>query len=131
MTPTTPNGCHCSYILLSWRSEFIITPYNIRACPTAKSAISIISWTSLSPSCFDLPISRDTKLPKWSLFLRSSSPISLTNTPLLGARTWRHCLATSAAFVIAYCISSRFWFLTLAKSSPVAGLKVSITFYYH
>ena len=48
-------------------SECMVLPYSIRDCPTAKSAMSIISCTSPSPSCLILPISRETKLPKGSL----------------------------------------------------------------
>src|SRR6185312_7210568 len=46
MTPTTPSGCHCSYIRCDGRSLAIVKPYNCRERPTAKSAMSIISCTS-------------------------------------------------------------------------------------
>ena len=55
--PTMPTGCHCSYIRCMGRSECIVRPYNWRDSPTAKSQISIISWTSPRPSCRLLPIS--------------------------------------------------------------------------
>src|SRR3990167_11544061 len=64
ITPTMPSECHCSYIRCFFRSECIVFPYNIRDWPTAKSAISIISCTSPSPSCFDFPVSKEIKLPK-------------------------------------------------------------------
>src|SRR5690349_2565580 len=44
--PTTPNGCHCSYIRWPARSLCIVKPYNCLESPTAKSQISIISCTS-------------------------------------------------------------------------------------
>ena len=43
IVPTNHRGCHCSYILWLGLSECIVFPYNILDCPTAKSAISIIS----------------------------------------------------------------------------------------
>src|ERR1019366_7608108 len=43
ITPTTPSGCHCSYMRCSTRSECIVKPYIMRDWPTAKSAMSIIS----------------------------------------------------------------------------------------
>src|SRR5579875_2205052 len=52
MMPTRPSGCHCLYILWPGRSECIDRPYSIRDWPTAKSATSIISCTSPSPSGF-------------------------------------------------------------------------------
>src|SRR5690606_9686285 len=48
--PTTPKGCHCSYILCIGLSECIVSPYNCLDKPTAKSQISIISCTSPRPS---------------------------------------------------------------------------------
>src|ERR1700693_2087213 len=59
----------------------MVRPYSMRDCPTAKSAISIISWTSPSPSALILPFSIDTRLPSASLYLRSSSPMSRTASP--------------------------------------------------
>src|SRR5271170_3287367 len=56
----------------------MVRPYNMRDCPTAKSAMSIISCTSPSPSALILPFSMDTRLPSASLYLRSSSPMSRT-----------------------------------------------------
>src|SRR3990167_4610647 len=66
ITMTTPRGCHCSYMRCWPRSECIVLPYSILDWPTAKSAISIISCTSPSPSCLDLPISKDTNVPRKS-----------------------------------------------------------------
>ena len=57
MIPTTPIECHCSLITWPGRSEGIVCPFNWRDKPTAKSQMSIISWTSPYPSCKDLPIS--------------------------------------------------------------------------
>ena len=50
ITPTTPSGCHCSIIWWAVLSLLIVKPYNWRERPTAKSQISIISWTSPKPS---------------------------------------------------------------------------------
>jgi hypothetical protein len=50
MMPTTPSGCHCSYMRCSGRSLCIALPYSCRESPTAKSAMSIISCTSPSAS---------------------------------------------------------------------------------
>src|SRR5580704_19182972 len=41
ITPTTPSGCHCSYMRCCGRSECMVSPYSMRDWPTAKSAISI------------------------------------------------------------------------------------------
>ena len=57
MMPIGPNGCHCSYIRWRGRSEVMVSPYSWRDNPTAKSAMSIISWTSPSPSALIFPIS--------------------------------------------------------------------------
>ena len=54
MTPTGPSGCHCSNIRCSGRSLAIVSPWSCRDRPTAKSHMSIISWTSPSPSAEDL-----------------------------------------------------------------------------
>jgi hypothetical protein len=48
-------------------------PYSMRLWPTAKSAMSIISCTSPSPSGLILPISSATSEPSASLCLRSAS----------------------------------------------------------
>ena len=57
MIPTVPSGCHCSRIVCSGRSECIDSPYSMRDCPTAKSAMSIASCTSPQPSYRILTIS--------------------------------------------------------------------------
>src|SRR5882757_6231695 len=67
----------------------MVRPYSMRDCPTAKSAISIISWTSPTPSALILPFSIDTRLPRASLYLRSSSPMRRTASPRFGAGTGR------------------------------------------
>jgi len=43
ITPTTPSGCHCSYRRWCGRSDCMVCPARTRDCPTAKSAMSIIS----------------------------------------------------------------------------------------
>ena len=91
MTPTTPSGCHCSYMRCWARSECIVGPYNMRDCPTAKSAMSIISWTSPSPSALILPFSIDTRLPSASLWRRSSSASRPNHLAALGRRHLAPC----------------------------------------
>ncbi len=52
------------------RSEAIVRPYSWRDSPTAKSQMSIISWTSPRPSERILPASRLTSAPRSSLCSR-------------------------------------------------------------
>ena len=66
-TPTGPSGCHCSIIRCRGRSDAIVRPWSCRERPTAKSQMSIISWTSPRPSVLIFPISRDTSSPSGSL----------------------------------------------------------------
>ena len=100
ITPTTPSGCHCSYMRCCGRSECMVRPYSMRDWPTAKSAMSIISCTSPSPSALILPFSKATKLPSSSLYLRNSSPISRTASPRFGAGTCRQAAAAATAALI-------------------------------
>ena len=69
----------------------------MRDWPTAKSAMSIISCTSPSPSALILPVSSVTRLPSALLCARSSSPIRRTISPRFGAGTMRHCSNTLRA----------------------------------
>jgi len=62
----------------------------MRLWPTAKSAMSIISCTSPSPSALLLPISSATSEPSASLFRRSASPHRRMASPRRGAGTVRH-----------------------------------------
>ena len=57
----------------------------MRDWPTAKSAMSIISCTSPSPSAMILPFSSETRLPSSSLWSRSSSPSSAHHLAALAA----------------------------------------------
>ena len=57
MTPTTPSGCQVSISRWPGRSEGIVRPYSWRDRPTAKSQMSIISWTSPRASEVILPAS--------------------------------------------------------------------------
>ena len=77
----------------------------MRDWPTAKSAMSIISCTSPSPSALILPISSETRLPRSDLCRRSSSPTRRTASPRFGAGTVRQASATSraAAITCSYC----------------------------
>ena len=72
----------------------------MRDWPTAKSAMSIISCTSPSPSGLILPISSETRLPSSDLYLRSSSPIRRTASPRFGAGTVRQAFAATTAEAI-------------------------------
>ena len=81
MIPTGPSGCHCSYMRWRGRSDAIVNPYNCRERPTAKSAMSIISCTSPSPSARILPTSIDTRAPRGSLNSRRAFPMRRTYSP--------------------------------------------------
>ncbi len=89
ITPTTPSGCQVSRMWWPGRSDAMVRPYNWRERPTAKSQISIISWTSPRPSWVILPASQDTSSPSSALCRRNSSPNSRTSSPRRGAGTWR------------------------------------------
>ena len=97
MIPTTPSGCHCSYMRCCGRSECMVEPYNIRDWPTAKSAMSIISCTSPRPSARILPFSSDTSVPRSFLCRRNSSPSRRIASPRFGAGTRRQAAAASTA----------------------------------
>src|SRR5215218_1146287 len=84
ITPTIPNGCHCSYILCPGRSLCMVNPCNCRESPRAKSQMSIISCTSPYPSCRLLPISYETNFPKSCFFSLSASPTCRTTSPRFG-----------------------------------------------
>src|SRR5688500_9735396 len=85
ITPTIPSGCHCSYMRCIFLSECMVSPYNCRESPTAKSHMSIISCTSPQPSWRLFPISYETSLPSASLLRRKASPYCRTISPRLGA----------------------------------------------
>ena len=95
MMPIGPSGCHCSYMRWRGRSDAIVKPYSWRERPTAKSATSIISWTSPSPSAWIFPISRATSAPSGSLYSRSASPNRRMYSPRLGAGSIRHSMKVS------------------------------------
>ncbi len=69
----------------------------MRDWPTAKSAMSIISCTSPSPSALILPISSDDQAAEVRLVPRSASPTSRTASPRLGAGTSRQARGGLAA----------------------------------
>ena len=79
MTPTTPSGCQVSARRWPGRSEAMVRPYSWRDRPTAKSQMSIISWTSPSASERILPASMVTRSARSPLCSRSSSPQRLTS----------------------------------------------------
>ena len=76
MIPIGPSGCHCSSIRWLGRSLAMVRPYNCRDRPTAKSHMSIISWTSPSPSVRILPVSRVTSRPRSDLRAESRSDLA-------------------------------------------------------
>ncbi len=92
ITATGPSGCHVSVSRCPGRSEAIERPYSWRERPTAKSQMSIISWTSPRPSWEIFPTSSVTSAPSASFSLRSSSPSRRTSSPRRGAGTSRHAL---------------------------------------
>ena len=86
MTAHGPIGCHVSISRWPGRSLAIVSPCSWRDSPTAKSQMSIISWTSPRPSERILPASIDTSSPRASLCSRSSSPRRRTRLPRIGRR---------------------------------------------
>ncbi len=89
MTPIGPSGCHCSIMRCIGRSLCSVGPDRNRLWPTAKSQMSIISWTSPRPSVRILPISSETSRPSISFFSRSATPTWRTISPRRGAGTAR------------------------------------------
>ena len=98
--PIIPSGWYCSYILWPGRSECIVSPCNCLDKPTAKSQISIISWTSPRPSWRLFPISYETNLPKGSFSSLKRSPNCLTISPRCGAGIFLHVLKATLAVSI-------------------------------
>ncbi len=119
MTPTTPSGCQVSIIRCSPRSLGRVRPPTWRASPTAKSQMSIISWTSPAPSLLILPASIVTSRARSSLAARSTSPNRRTSSPRRGAGTSRHAVNAAAARPIAAPTSAVS--ATWPSSSPVIG----------
>ncbi len=90
MTATGPIGCHDSISRWPGRSLAIVRPCSWREMPTAKSQMSIISWTSPRPSERILPVSIDTSSPSSVLCSRRSSPSRRTVAPRTGPGVSRH-----------------------------------------
>ena len=90
MTAHGPIGCHVSMSRWPGRSLAMVRPCSWRDRPTAKSQMSIISWTSPRPSERILPASIDTSSPSSALCSRSSSPSRRTRFPRTGAGVTRH-----------------------------------------
>ncbi len=97
ITPTTPIGCHVSIRRWPGRSDGMVRPPTCRESPTAKSQMSIISWTSPRASLVILPASMVTSSARSALCSVSSSPRRLTTWPRTGAGTERHVVKASAA----------------------------------
>ena len=86
ITPTGPSGCQVSSMRCPGRSDAIVRPNSCRERPTARSQMSIISWTSPRPSCAILPVSSVTSAPSASFSRRSSSPNRRASSPRRGSR---------------------------------------------
>ncbi len=97
ITAHGPIGCHVSISRWPGRSLAIVKPCNWRDKPTAKSQMSIISWTSPWPSERILPASIETSSPSASLCSRSSSPSRRTRLPRAGGGVTRHTWKASVA----------------------------------
>ncbi len=97
MMPIGPSGCHCSIIRCLGRSLAIVKPWSWRDRPTAKSHMSIISWTSPSPSERILPVSSVISKPRSALCSRRASPIRRTSSPRSGGGTVRQVANASTA----------------------------------
>ena len=123
ITPTGPSGCQVSIIRCPGRSEAIVSPYNWRESPTAKSQMSIISWTSPRPSCTILPASSVTSLPKACLLARSSSPNRRISSPRLGAGTSRQARKASTEALIFPSTSADVSLRTDPRTAPSIGLR--------
>mmetsp|Transcript_10048 Transcript_10048/g.13659 ORF Transcript_10048/g.13659 Transcript_10048/m.13659 type:complete len:426 (+) Transcript_10048:115-1392(+) len=85
MMPTWPRGLYVSRSAWPGRSEGMTWPLMARERPTAKSQMSMNSWTSPMPSGLILPISRETRAPRATSFLRRASPTWRTISPRRGA----------------------------------------------
>ena len=100
-------------------------PYSWRERPTAKSQMSIISWTSPRPSCAIFPTSSVTSAPRASFSRRSSSPSSRTSSPRRGAGTSRHASNAAAARAIAASVDAASSRATRPISFPVIGVRMT------
>ena len=88
--------------------------------------MSIISWTSPSPSARILPISRLTSSPSGSLWLRRASARRRTWAPRSGGGSIRHASNVSTELAVTTTsYSSRVAWVTAAMGSPVAGFSLS------
>jgi hypothetical protein len=121
MTPQTPSGCHDSIIRWPALSVAMVRPYSWRDSPTAKSQISIISWTSPRPSDTILPVSSVTRRPRSTFTARNSSASIRTNSPRRGAGTERQTSKACAARRMVSPASSGLVIARWAMSSPVMG----------
>ena len=97
MTAHGPIGCQVSISRWPGRSLAIVSPWSWRDSPTAKSQMSIISWTSPRPSERILPASIETSSPRSSLCSRSSSPRRRTRLPRTGPGVTRQAPNASVA----------------------------------
>ena len=106
ITSVGPSGCHCSIIRWPGRSLAMVSPCNCRDRPTAKSQMSIISWTSPMPSDKGFPHSMVTSRASASLWSRNALPNRRTSSPRRGAGTVRQLWKASFACAQALSISN-------------------------
>ena len=117
-----PIGCHVSINRWPGRSLAIVRPCSWRESPTAKSQMSIISWTSPSPSERILPASIDTSSPSSALCSRSSSPRRRTRLPRSGAGVVRQ--VRKASWATATALSTSAGEPAAPSVPPVIGVRV-------
>ena len=89
--------------------------------------MSIISCTSPRASEVILPTSAVTSVARSSLCSVSSSPQRLTSWPRTGAGTSRQVVNASAAAAIAASTSAPVWLRTEKITSPVIGVRTSVS----
>ena len=120
-TPTGPRECHCSYRRCPGRSLWVVMPYSCLLSPRAKSAMSIISWTSPRASGRIFPISRVMSRARGSLYRRSCAPMRRTTSPRRGAGMADQVLNPSRAPSMIVARSPESACRTRAISSPSRG----------
>ena len=108
MTATTPAGCQVSISRCPGRSDGMVRPSSWRDSPSAKSQMSIISWTSPRASERIFPTSTVTRSASASRCSSSSRPNRLTSEPRTGAGTERQVRKAAWVASIAAATSSAF-----------------------
>ena len=83
ITPTTPKGCHCSYIRCRVRSECMVRPYNMRESPRQNPPCRS-SPALRRPFGFDLAHFQRHQGTQRVFVLLSTCPIKRMTSPRLG-----------------------------------------------